>query len=412
MLGAICCFLLFSDPPAKTGLPETPTGTAQPLHQLPVEVKVAPSAAAKLRQGYAAEPRCVQVPKRLFHKPPDSWAKVISSQARLAANHKTLAILIPEEARSFRLLLIQRGRIQSEYFLRLPPGEELPVGRFAVSEDDSYVLLFTRETILVYGQGTYLATIRAHSAEATVVKGELHFFPIPETPYQSLKHALKTGEELPALWVRSELDGSNQETLLRVNPKRLDPEYPAANEWAMAVAPRADGKLWLVGIWSAEVLLATPSGSILRSTVLPFRFPTEADDPEKTQRKVEEAKKLAEAKLAEAGLLDATRRPARGVLWVGLGRRLFWNAFARGNDLVVTTTDMTKPPVAVLVYPADGAETRCLTFDEPTDVAAKIASRLAVTDEELWLAEPFGYYRWEELEELFSPREDKEGKGT
>ncbi|MGC8917638.1 MAG: hypothetical protein ACP5NF_11745 [Thermoanaerobaculum sp.] len=355
--------------------------------------------AAKLREKFDSDLTCVQVPPRLFHKPPASFPEKLPPEAKIAASHKTLALLVPKVDETLQLLTAERGRIVSEYFLRNPwTGNRLR--GFAISEDGTYALLFGQGEFAVFAQGTYVTTVRADTKNATIVKGALHYCPFPR---RRQGNPLGEKEELPPLWVRSEVDGSGEEVLLRVRRERLDPEKPNLSEWALGLAGRSDGKLWLVGLSSAEVMLATPEGRILSSRVLPFRFPL---DEARQQEDFATGLDLFAQSVAPY-LQDATRKNSKLRLVVETPNNIFQRVSARGNDLVLVTTGITVPSRAVLVYRSDDSGVHCFTFDEKTDV-----NRLAVTDDEIWVPEPFGYYRWGELEELFSPREDKEGKGT
>lgn len=411
MSGFLLVAVMLTSPlPSPTPPPES-TPTPSPSAEN-VEVTVLRPQAERLRRGFAKSPACVAVPRELLRRPPDVVTGTLAAGAKLAGSGKTLGILIPQPDGSFKLVLLQRQRVAAEYFLRLPGDERPRVSRFAVSADGSYAILFIpSDRFAVFAQGNYVATIPARNASAAVVRGELHFCPTPPgfESHDELRRALEKGKDLPPLWVRSEINGSREEVLLRVESRRLDPKYPSGDEWALKIAARADGKLWLVGPFSAEVLLATPGGRILRSEVIPFRFPTEAEDTQAVERQAQEL--LKDPSFSEKmppPFYDATKPKPRIQLLYRGASRIFWDAWAKGNDLVLLTTAFTKPASAVLVYSGNDREIPCFTFGD----VVKGEPKIAVTDEELWLAEPFGYFRWDELEELLeSSADDARAKG-
>ncbi|MGC8917637.1 MAG: hypothetical protein ACP5NF_11740 [Thermoanaerobaculum sp.] len=263
--------------------------------------------------------------------------------------------------------------------------------------------MFSRDRFMVFAGAAYVATVPVQATSAAILGGDLFYCPYPKIdPTAFLGKSTVKDQELAPLWVRAEVDGSREDVLLRVDQKRLDPDFPNPSEWAMTLAPRTDGKLWLVGVSSGEVLLATQAGRILKRTVLPFRFPTEQDDPQQRQSFLAEAEE--EARSAAS---DATQPPSEETVLLTGRTRIFWHAWARGQDLVLLTTPFTKPASAVLVYRGADREIPCFTFND----VVKGDPVIAVTDDALWLAEPFGYFLWEELEELLQVQTGKNGKG-
>jgi len=252
----------------------------------------------------------------------------------------------------------------------------------------------------------------------TATRSELLWGPSPAGPdpitiellTQADLGGLKT-EQWPPLLVRSELDGSNTEVLLRLDQARLaalEPSLPMYHELIPAL--RSDGKVWLAGPFSGEITLAKPSGQILHSAQLPAALTRSEDVPEIRRRMDEEDAQEAE-KMKASRLGDATRKPPSGFKTFSFNKsRLFATAHARGRDLVLTLSTH-EPPRGSLLVVADGEEhLQCFKFPEHLrgkDDAAIVQP--VVTDDAVWFADPFGYIPWERLGALLSPEEKPEG---
>ncbi len=269
----------------------------------------------------------------------------------------------------------------------------------------------------MYASGVMTATFtqQTHSPSVAFRFGEVMWCPWPQRPPArpgtALPKLFKEGEE-PPLWLRAELDGSRQQALARVDPRRSDPAFPNPGEWAMGIATPSDGRLWLVGLSSAGVWLAGPSGRILRREVLPVRLVSEEDD-EEAMGKLEEDTAREVRSTASDATADATRRPSRSRVFVTGRTRVVGQVHARDRDLVVTTASV-QPHRALILLPADDAPPRCWTVTGGDEFL-----RVAVTEDAVWwLQEREGGQRglvhalWEELLSLTGDTEDQPGAST
>jgi len=324
----------------------------------------------------------------------------------LAGSGKTLGLLLPRNEKGYPLLLFTRGRASGTYTLKPPEGLTMPPSPpLSLGEEGSVAALTAREGFVVYANGIATAVLddrEAKSAQVTFRSGEVMWCPWPQrAPGRQRASAgklFKEGEE-PPLWLRAELDGSDRQVLARIDPRRLDSEYPNPGEWAMGIATRRDGKLWLVGLSSAEVWLAGPGGRILRRDFLPLRLRSEEDD-EKAMKGLEE-EILREVRTQPGSYLtDPTRRQPKSIEVVATGRtRVIADVMARDNDLVVTTIPGTQPPRALIYVPASGEPAHCWTIPGRGE-----RLRAAVTDDALWWVEEAErgdsrllYIPWDEL---------------
>lgn len=403
---------------ANAAPPPTPSPPANPrmgseLPQPPMEVRAIRSQAGRVRATSAASLECPPMPAELIR--PAGFELPLPGNARLAGDGKTLGILLPEEKQRLPLKLIKGGKIIAEYRLKPPPSPPWTAHpRLTLGEEGSYAALIGRHGFAVYAGGVLTATFtqQAHSPSVAFRFGEVMWCPWPQRSpawrQTALPKLFKEGEE-PPLWLRAELDGSRQQALARVDPRRLDPEFPNPAEWAMGIAARSDGRLWLVGLSSAEVWLAGPSGRILRREVLPVRLASEEDD-EEAMKKLEED--IAhEVRSTAIGYSDATRRPPLASQLFVTGRiRVVGEVHARDRDLVVTTMTM-QPHRALILIPADDTPPRCWTVPGRHEFLS-----VAVTEDAVWwLEEPEGgeprlvHALWEDLLSQGGETTDHEG---
>ncbi|GBC78956.1 hypothetical protein HRbin09_00167 [bacterium HR09] len=386
--------------------PPTPTpagGQAAGSPNVQVEVLEVPS--MELRRGLPNLGRCVEVPKGVLRGP--SWAASVAYPHVLAGAGTFVGVLEPPQGRTMRLRIFQDEKLTNELFLPLPAGQplSLPAELFLEASAPVAAVRF-REGTAVYAGATltaFQATANMPTPNLVLTDGEAHWFPWP----REAGLELKTAKELPALWVRTSLDDAEQEVLLRVEGKKVQGNYPFADEWVLSGALRRDGKLWLVGLQSGEAMVATTGGRVLRRQQIPYRFPTEHEAPDLVER----ARKQLLAEAQEDPLFaDATRKPQKEVVVKLRGRtRIFWEAYARGNDLVLVTTSFTQPASALLWFSEElDHPPRCFWFHDivPQEL------RIAVTEDALWLMEPLGFVAWEDLRHLWENTQKQEKKGS
>lgn len=250
----LTCLLAGSAAPPPTPSPAATPRTAPDLPRPPVSLQVVRSQAARVRATSAGSLECPPVPAELIR--PAGFELPLPGNARLAGNGKTLGVLLPEEDQRLPLKLIKGGKIIAEYRLKPPPS---PPWRthptLALGEEGAYAALIGRQGFAVYASGVLTATFtrQAESPSVAFRFGEVMWCPWPQRlaarPGTALPKLFKEGEE-PPLWLRAELDGSRQQALARVDPRRLNPAFPNPGEWAMGIATRSDGRLWLVGLSS------------------------------------------------------------------------------------------------------------------------------------------------------------------
>jgi hypothetical protein len=202
--------------------------------------------------------------------------------------------------------------------------------------------------------------------------------------------------------------------LLCVDPRRLDPQDPLPGEWSLELAPRRDGKLWLVGAVSAEALEVTATGGVVRRLQLPYRFPVPGDDPKQVEAMREEAfRKAEELMLQHPFFTDATRSKAgsgrlRIYPWQ---RRIFARVLAYDRDLLLVTHSDTKPANSLLWFPYGQEEgARCFELGELLDGASLGLTTLV--EDQLWFSGPFAYLSLDDLRQLWETQQRPESRGS
>jgi hypothetical protein len=220
------------------------------------------------------------------------------------------------------------------------------------------------------------------------------------------------GQE-PPLWLRAELDGAGEEVLLRVDSKRVNAESPILFDQAVGMARRSDGRFWLVGLCSGEIMLTSKTERVVRRWLLPYRLTTEEDDPDLASKLEKENREWMERSSPASG--DATRKPAKSAKVLMTGRmRIFMDVFARDRDLVLTTATLDPSNALLLINDAD--ERACCLQFPPEFRGGDGFLNVASTRDELWFFAPFGYFLWEDLDRLvaaaYERREEPEEHQT
>jgi len=404
---------------SPTATPTPAPGESAPLPEIPTSVRVVRSRAAEVRAAAADAVACQPLPAELARAAEPPFPTPLPETASLAGRGKTLGILLPRTEKGYPLWLFTGRRQAGTYTLKPPQGLELPPSpRLSLGEDGSLAALSGRGGFAVYANGVLTGVFdqEAHGAQVAFRFDEVMWCPWPRRkpswPYRGRTDQLfKEGEE-PPLWLRADFDGSHRKVLARVDPQRLDPEFPNPGEWAMGIATRRDGKLWLVGLSSAEVWLASAGGRILRREVLPVRLGSEEDDEEAMKKLEKEVLRELPARLG-GPLTDPSQRQPKRIDGFSTARiRVIGSVMTRDNDLVVTTWAM-EPARAVISVPADGSPAHCWVVP-----AGGEPPMVAVTDDALWWVgggegapSRLMYVPWDELPHPEGPP-DREGEGA
>lgn len=133
----------------------------------------------------------------------------------------------------------------------------------------------------------------------------------------------------------------------------------------MGIAPRRDGKLWLVGLSNGEVWLVGSGGRSLRRESLPLRLRSDEGDQQAMGVQEKETRRDPRRRPPFGG--DLTRpQPKSSVVYVTGKIRVIHKVYARDSDLVRPTM-ATQPPRAVILLPADCSPARCWTLPSRED---------------------------------------------
>ncbi|HPC84778.1 MAG TPA: hypothetical protein P5234_16100 [Thermoanaerobaculaceae bacterium] len=371
----------------------------------------------------AQERPCKLVPAEAFVQATDFLPKGLPEDARLAGAGRTLGILVPRLPDGHTLLLVRGEKVVRESWLSAPKDRRFArPPAFLLADNGNIAILRTSDSFVVYVGTTLTGVVQgelAHAASVTANRSELVWGPSPASG-RAITASILMKEDLdrfkpqewPALLVRSELDGSSPEVLIRLDKERLaasGAEMPMYHE----VDPvfRADGKLWLAWPFIGKVALARANGETLRSLDLPGYLKRPEDDPETRKKMDEEMQQEAERDKA-ARQADATSKPPRIIKeYRGYRSRLVYGAFPRGRDLVLSLATADPPPPSILLIPDGADEPVCFQF--PQHLRGKAGGapiQLAVTDDAVWFREPFGFVAWESLDALIAdPAAEPEG---
>lgn len=369
-----------------------------------------------------AEPLpCVMVPGDLFQPGTEVLGTGLPDGARLAGAGRTLGILVPRLPEGHAVLLVRSGKVVRESWLKAPPQRPFTlVPRFLLADNGNIVILAMREFFVVYEGASQVALVEgelAHGANVTATRSELLWGPSlggdrSITMALLLKQDLERfkPDEWPPLLVRSDLDGSNPEVLLRLDQARL-----AASGWLppmyseLTPVLRSDGKVWLAGPFSGEIAVATTSGRILHSVALPDSLTRPEDDPV-IRKEMEEEDQREIEKMNASRRADATRKPPKESKVFSFNTsRLFSSAHARGRDLVLTLATHEPPRGSILVVREGEEHVQCFQFPQRLRGMGNAAKmQPIVTDDAIWFLEPFGFITWESLEAPVSPEKRPE----
>lgn len=171
---------------------------------------------------------------------------------------------------------------------------------------------------------------------------------------------------------------------------------------------RRDGKFWFVNFLSGEVRLTSAVGSEMSRWESPYRMESDPEVLSQMHQIAQEKMAALEAKGLGTQESSGSQRPR---FEVKITVPLVTEVASRDNELVMLTSLRRRPANALIWLSEDLKESRCFLLPElhgkASQGAASLGSRrkLVVTDDALWIAEPLGYYLWEELlsEETLAP---------
>lgn len=366
--------------------------------------KVSFSWAKAERSRFQEQLPCVKVPGKLLVTPP-IYPEGLPARARVASDgRKTLGVLLEDPPRGYHLKLFRAGKPREEYFLK-PPRERpfVTYPTLVLGRGGDPVALRDREGFAVYSAGQLVGVFdRAPSAEVFFHGGQVFWCPYPRGPWFTSE---RQRQEPPPLWLRADLDGSGETVLLRADPKRARRVFEGiwdAADQALTVVPRRDDKVWLVGLFSGEIVEATTSGSVQRRFFLPYALRSEEDDPdiiEKLNEKMKEEPMPADSDWQRKAL-DATRQPPEVKAYVVTpGTRVFSFAASRNGKLLLGTA--TWEPLGALLEVEDEQHVRCWQF--PQDAVNALGWLSAVVSEEgVWFYEKaWRFVSWDVLDGLW-----------
>ncbi|MFN3414053.1 MAG: hypothetical protein ACK42L_08345 [Thermoanaerobaculum sp.] len=379
----------------------------EPFSEVRAKVTRVPSQVVRFRPVQPA-PRCVLLSEALFHRDTGFLDLNSKSEFRLAGDGDTLALLEQVSTDTYRLRLFRRGKQAQVFELRT----SLPnLSRVFLADRGDYAVLAFRDAFAVFAGASLVGEFNdetTRSASVTVLGGDVFWCPrvFPFLPGSQRREPQK---DIP-LCYRQSLAGGRPEPFFLLDAKRLHSRWPLVSEWNMRLVGRPDGKLWLLGTASTEVVLMSSGGRILRREWLPVSLYDRSQDqnPEvKNQytKELEEDEKEAAARAEQQwGLLppttDATRPPRREVpVTVYRYEPLVSQANRRGRDMVLTAP-LPEGKSGVFLLTDGTHEVKCWVL--PSDLPfGEGASLFASTDHELWFPQPLGYFRWSEMEALW-----------
>lgn len=363
------------------------------------------------------ELRCVEVPQSLFHEVTSVFPDGLPEDARIAGAGRTLGVLVPSLPEGHHLYLLRGGRRHSKLWLPTPKERPFPSRPdFHLGDNGNLVGLRVREFFAVYAGATLTAVIDLGSGGSLALGDRLYWAPAPTSTLPlhgpDGDRTELAEDRLPPLLVQSELDGTRQRVLLRVDEKRLkedDSGFPLYQ--TLYPALRSDRKLWLAGRFSGEIMVAESNGTIRQRFNLAEHLIRPEDDPESQSRHAEREEKIAaqiEA-IRTRRASDATRRRSgEGETAVFARSPHFSRAFPRGRDLVLVMATANPPPGTIALVKSDLQNAYCFRLPDSLGSDDHPALRFAVTEDALWLRQPFGYIQWFDIERLLDPEEDEE----
>lgn len=391
--------VLFGGDPAgaAAGLPPQPSPA-------PTQPKVLFSWAKEERSRFREPFPCVKVGESRLTAPP-LFPEGLPPRARVASDgQKTLGVLLEDTPRGYRLQLFRNGKLFQELFLAAPKNRAfITYPTLILGPGGDPVALRDREGFVVYSAGQVVGVFdRARGAQVLFHRGQVFWCPYPSGNWSMNE---REEQEAPPLWLLAELSGAGESVLLRADPKRGLKVFEGlwdATDQALAPVLRREQKLWLVGLFSGEIMEASTSGTVQRRFFLPYALRNEEDDPNVIEKLKEEMK--SEPFPANSDLqkrvLDPTRHPPqiKGHV-VTPGTRVFSFAASRNGKLLLGTA--TWEPLGALLEVEDEHQVRCWQF--PQGVLNSLGWLSAVVTEEgvFFYEKAWRFVSWEVLEGLW-----------
>lgn len=366
-----------------------------------------PSAAATFRKQFQEAPRCLPLPKTLFHPLPPDLARLFSGEVLLSGSGNNLGVLRREKNDQLHLLILRGERVTQEWYLE-PPAQlqmsELP--RFQLSENGGWaVLLRYGKGMAVYAGGDLVRTFQDPEQlfpTSVAVIGEDVIWCV--SPKQAPKD-----EEPPTLCYQQSLTGAKPEVFLKANSElwqalwkeaRGKADRQTLSELKVFLTLRRDRRFWALGLDTGELFLLNRSGTVAKHWILPWAIKGAAENQDLLQWGTEQMK----AKVAEhlgSKLFDATKPQPKKLGDLTAAYAMFSKAFSRENDLVALTHAAADPASALFWIAEDPSLYRCFLlteFQRPLqDLQFLKSTVVAVTDDRLWLLAPAGFFLWDEL---------------
>jgi len=317
-----------------------------------------------------------------------------------------LGLLEEASEGAYRLTLF-RGEKQVQAF-EIQTGGKQAAGFSLAQQGELAVVRFWGDGFGVYAGGSPLQEFSGENARsASVVVSQEEVFWCPQVVPRPSRELVRWDKltELP-LCFSAPLAGGQEQPFFALDVKRLHPRYPNPSEFAMGLALRSDGKLWLVGLASGELLLASAGGRVLRRGWVPVGFYSRRHDesPEAAAERQRDRQEMLEQIAAREQarerlqLSGPARPPAPEPVVVFETEYLLWDVGHRRRELVFvgrvsreigalfSVSDLDTPP-------------RCWVLPFPLSYEGQ--RRLRSTDGEVWLNEPLGYFLWQDLDELW-----------
>ncbi|MFN3413785.1 MAG: hypothetical protein ACK42L_06970, partial [Thermoanaerobaculum sp.] len=329
-----------------------------------------PSAAATFRQQFQEVPRCVPLPKTLFHRLSPPLDRLFSGEVRLSGAGKSLGVLRREKNDLLHLSILRGERVAQEWYLKAPLELEISdLPRFQLSESGEWaVLLRDRKGFAVYAGGELVRTFQDPEQlfpTSVVVMGEDVIWCV--TPKQAPKD-----EEPPALCYQQSLSAAAPEVFLKANVQVWEALIKEAkgkvdlltlSEIKVFLAPRRDRKFWALGLDTGELFLLNRSGTVAKHWVLPWGIKGVSENQDMLQWGTEHMK----AKVAEhmgSKLFDATKPRPKRPAELRVAYSVFSRAYSRENDLVALTHAAADPANALFWIEHDPRDFRCFLLTE------------------------------------------------
>ncbi len=384
-----------------------------------IRVVHAPSPAAAFRKQFQEPPRCLAVPKGLFHPLPPDLAALFSGDVRLAGAGESLGVLRREKDDHLHLLILRGERVAQEWYLKPPaPWQEAKLPKLQLSENGQWVVLMTSKGFAVYAGSELVRVLQEpeHAfATSVAVMGEQVIWCTkpPQVPKDNEPPTLCFQQSLTAAKPEPFLQANAQVWQALIRQAKGNVDRLVLSELQVLLTPRRDRKFWALGLHTGELFLLARSGTVAKHWILPWAIKGLGENRDLVSWGEEQMR----AKVAEhlgSKLFDATKPQAVTPASLAVANSIFSAAFSRDNDLVAMTHPAADPANALFWIENDPLTSRCFLLKDfeaqMTDLPFLQALRVAVTRDRLWLASPAGYLVWDELLSYWEERQKSSEK--